>query len=79
MSEPEIIAVLRKVGAKFRGIQHVNSIEMIEPTDLVLFEADVLPHNCVCALPVSELSEFQLLLHLARAAKRWKPIPAAAD
>jgi hypothetical protein len=71
MSEDEIGVVLNKVGAKFRGIQHVNSVELIEPTDLVLFEADFLPRNCVCALPVSELSEFQLLLHLARARSRW--------
>jgi hypothetical protein len=75
MSEDEMTAMfdaLRKVGLRFRGIQHVNSVEMIEPCDLVLFEApDVLPRNCVCALPVSECSEMQLLLHITAARRRW--------
>jgi hypothetical protein len=77
MSEDEIVIVLEKVGARFRGIQHVGKPEFIDEADVILFEHECLPRNVVTAIRVSDLDEMQLLLHLASARARWVPKPQA--
>jgi hypothetical protein len=77
MSEEEICVVLNKVGARFFGVQQVGPPEFVEDQSLVLFSHDCLPRRVVTAIRVSECNEMQLLLHLAHAARRWKPLAEA--
>jgi len=72
MSEPEIMEMLRRVQARFRGIQHVGSPEVIGARDLVLLEHEALPHNVVVAIRIQDLCEANLLFAITSTRARWR-------
>lgn len=82
LNADEVFVALAKVGARLWAIQRVGPPEHAE-CDLVLFTHECLPHTkkgpLVMALPVAEITEMQLWLHIARARRRWKGDAIAAD
>lgn len=80
MSNEEIQEVLGRCQCELIGIQKVGpELGLIEQQDLILFHHPMVPRGASLAIFAGEFCEFQLTLHLAAVARRWKSRAQAAD